>query len=163
MSDKIVKAAIYPALGIARVGNAPGAQDYFLGPEKPGPHPRDEKDFRDSKLRIKRQAQRFRVYGLNAIGEVVRELTSDDADISWKVEIANKKAAWYQFSQALDIPASKGEIKARINASRSRMAGREVRGSISSARNCIPASCRSGTILRRCGRARTRMAIESSG
>jgi len=111
MSDKIVKAAIYPALGIARVGNAPGAQDYFLGPEKPGPHPRDENDFRDSKLRIKRQAQRFRVYGLNAIGEVVRELTSDDADISWKVEIANKKAAWYQFSQALDIPASKGEIK----------------------------------------------------
>jgi len=112
-SNTIVSAAIYPAIGIARVGNAP--RGYFFGPEIPGPHPMDEDDFRDPEGRIKRQAQRFRVYGLDADGNIVCELTAEHAKIEWQVEIANKKAAWYQFSQALDIPASQGDPRQGVN------------------------------------------------
>jgi L-Lysine epsilon oxidase N-terminal/L-lysine epsilon oxidase C-terminal domain len=54
--------------------------------------------------RIKRQVARFRVYGLNAAGGIVKELTAHDAHITWTVHIANKKASWYQFRLALDIP-----------------------------------------------------------
>ena len=35
---------------------------------------------------------------------MVAELTSATADIEWTVHVANKKAAWYQFQIALDIP-----------------------------------------------------------
>lgn len=44
------------------------------------------------------------MYGYNAAGEAVAELTADNADLRWTVEVANKKAAWYQFQLALDIP-----------------------------------------------------------
>jgi hypothetical protein len=53
---------------------------------------------------MKRQAARFRIFGLDAQGRVVRELTADDAAIQWTVHLANKKAAWYQFETALDLP-----------------------------------------------------------
>jgi L-Lysine epsilon oxidase N-terminal/L-lysine epsilon oxidase C-terminal domain len=106
--DEVVAAAIYPAIGIGRVGNSPDA--YFFGPEIPGPHPRDDSNFRDRAGRIKRQAARFRLYGLNRRGVVVRELTANDAKIEWRVHVANSKAAWYNFEQALDIPASQGKV-----------------------------------------------------
>lgn len=32
------------------------------------------------------------------------ELTADNAEVRWTVHVANKKAAWYQFQLALDIP-----------------------------------------------------------
>ena len=105
--DVIERVVIHPTIGIARVGNSPN--EFFYGPEVPGPHPRDPDGFRDSHGRIKRQAARFRLFGLNADGEVVREITAKDADITWRVHVANKKAAWYRFDQAFDIPASKGE------------------------------------------------------
>jgi hypothetical protein len=35
---------------------------------------------------------------------IVRELTSANANITWTVQLANKKAAWYGFQLALDIP-----------------------------------------------------------
>ena len=53
---------------------------------------------------LKRQAARFRIYGYNAGGKVVGELTPDNADIRWTVHLANKKAQWYEFQAALDIP-----------------------------------------------------------
>ena len=37
--DEIVKVAIHPAIGIARVGNSP--TDHFFGPEVPGEAPSD--------------------------------------------------------------------------------------------------------------------------
>src|SRR6185436_12463459 len=58
--------------------------------------------------RIKRQAARFRVYGLDARGCVVKEITAEDARIQWHVEVANTKAAWFDFDQALDISESMG-------------------------------------------------------
>ena len=106
--DAVVQVVIHPAIGIARVGNSPSA--YFFGPEVSGPHPADPDNFRDTEGRIKRQAARFRLFGVNVEGKIIRELTANDGDISWTVHVANKKAAWYRFDQAFDIPASKGAI-----------------------------------------------------
>ncbi|RKG77386.1 hypothetical protein D7W79_15375 [Corallococcus exercitus] len=106
-SQAITQFAIYPSIGVARVGNSPDG--YFFGPELPGA-PRDRGAYRDTSGRIKRQAARFRVYGLDARGQVVKEITAHDAHITWKVEVANKKAAWFDFDQALDIPESQGLV-----------------------------------------------------
>ncbi|MCK9796572.1 LodA/GoxA family CTQ-dependent oxidase [Pseudomonas sp. MAFF 302030] len=98
----IVKAVIYPAIGVARVGNS--QTEWFVGPEVPNPAPEKPGFYRDAKKALKRQAARFRVYGVNAKGEIVRELTPDNAKIQWQVQLANTKAAWYGFQLALDIP-----------------------------------------------------------
>jgi hypothetical protein len=100
--EVIVKAAIYPAIGIARVGNA--RTEWYIGPEVPDPLPSPPGFYRDDTGALKRQAARFRVYGLNAAGTIVRELNSLDTDIAWTVQLANKKAAWYGFQLAMDIP-----------------------------------------------------------
>jgi hypothetical protein len=99
--DEIVRYAIFPGIGIARVGNSP--EEYFIGPEAPGEVPQPEGGFKDSAGRIKRQAARFRIYGLNEAGEAVREITADEAEITWRVHVANRKAAWYQFENAMDL------------------------------------------------------------
>ena len=91
----IVSAKIHPAIGIARVGNSP--DEFFVGPESPGHPPLPDGGFKDPKGRIKRQAARFRIYGYDAHGHVVRELTADDADITWTVHLANTKASFKQF------------------------------------------------------------------
>ncbi|WP_051711508.1 LodA/GoxA family CTQ-dependent oxidase [Andreprevotia chitinilytica] len=98
----IVKAGIYPAIGIARVGNS--LEGFYFGPEVPEPAPAVPGSYRDDTGAIKREAARFRIYGFNAAGEVVAELTADNADIQWAATLANTKAAWYQFQIALDIP-----------------------------------------------------------
>jgi len=102
----IVRCRIHPGIGVARVGNSPldnPANSYF-GPEVPGvaPIPAAGK-FKDPQGRIKRQAARFRVYGYDASGKVVKELNADNAQITWTVHLANKKAAWYQFKAPLDV------------------------------------------------------------
>jgi L-lysine epsilon oxidase-like protein len=98
----IVKAKIHPAIGVARVGNS--ETECFIGPEVPDPPRAETKERRDGTGALKRQAARFRIYGYNKAGEVVAELTPDNAEIEWQVELANLKAAWYQFQIALDIP-----------------------------------------------------------
>jgi len=98
----IVSAAIYPPIGIARVGDS--AEDWFLGPEVTEPQPAAAGFYRDPSGALKRQAARFRVYGLNGEGRIVEELTADNAEIVWGVHLANKKAAWFQFQLAQDIP-----------------------------------------------------------
>jgi hypothetical protein len=100
--DAIVKAAIYPPIGIARVGSS--ETEWFIGPEVPNPAPELPGFYRDAQKRLKRQAARFRIYGLNAKGEIVRELTPANAQIDWHVQLANTKSAWYGFQLALDIP-----------------------------------------------------------
>ena len=102
MDQTIVSAKIHPAIGIARVGNSP--LESFIGPEVPYALPQPTGPYKDSGGAIKRQAARFRIYGYNQAGEAVRELTAAEADIRWTVHVANKKAAWYDFSSALDIP-----------------------------------------------------------
>lgn len=100
--SKIIRAAIHPAIGIARVGNS--QDDYFIGPQVIHPKPRPLGFYRDAYGALKREACEFRIYGYNAAGEVVSELTADSADISWSVHVANGKAAWYQWQIAMDIP-----------------------------------------------------------
>jgi len=109
--ERIVRAAIYPGIGIARVGNSP--DEFFIGAEAPGMLPGmkdgvvDEQfRYKDKKNRVKRQAARFRIYGFDASGKVVKELTLDDKEvkITWSVHVANIKANWYQFNNAMDLP-----------------------------------------------------------
>ncbi|MFZ0272634.1 MAG: LodA/GoxA family CTQ-dependent oxidase [Acidobacteriaceae bacterium] len=97
----IVRAAIHPAIGIARIGDS--ETEYFVGPEVLDPAGEVPGYYRDGAGALKRQVARFHIYGYNAAGEVVRELNPSNADIEWTVQLANKKAAWYQFQAALDI------------------------------------------------------------
>jgi len=103
-TDQIVRAVIYPAIGVARVGNS--ISEYVVGPEVPDPPPLAAGSYRDTTGALKRQAARFRIFGVNNAGAIVRELTGDGggAEIIWQVELANTKAAWYGFQLALDIP-----------------------------------------------------------
>jgi hypothetical protein len=113
---------VYPPLGIARVGNAPGAQDYVIGPEViggaptlPGGSPEDParylSDFRTDNGQIKRQAARFRVYAHMTDGSV-QEVTAASAQIEWRVAVANLKAGWYEFNQAMDLgPLSQNALR----------------------------------------------------
>ena len=96
----IVRAAIHPAIGFARVGDSP--DEHYFAPEVDDPRPEDA--YKDATGALKREAARFRVYGYDADGQVVAELTAAEAEIAWTVQVANLKAAWYQFQLALDVP-----------------------------------------------------------
>ncbi|MGH9511580.1 MAG: LodA/GoxA family CTQ-dependent oxidase [Terriglobales bacterium] len=100
--NPIVRAAIHPSIGVARLGNSP--DEYFLAPEVMDPPQQAPGYYRDFTGALKRQVARFRIYGLDAQGNPVAELTPVNAEIIWSVHLANKKAAWYQFQIALDIP-----------------------------------------------------------
>ncbi|MFI9307236.1 LodA/GoxA family CTQ-dependent oxidase [Streptomyces triculaminicus] len=108
MSDDIAFAKIHPAIGVARVGNSTDPDGWFLDPETPEPQPAPPGSYKDSQGAVKRQAARFRLYGYDAAGHVVREIkgTEPGADLTWSVHLANKKGAWYAFNLALDIDDS---------------------------------------------------------
>ena len=99
---RIVRAAIHPAIGVSRLGNS--ADEFFIGPQVVPSPPAPLGAYRDARHALKRQAAQFRIYGYNAAGEAVAELTADSADIQWTVHVANSKAQWYQWQMALDIP-----------------------------------------------------------
>jgi hypothetical protein len=86
---------IHPAIGIARVGNSPTG--VFIGPERPGTNTRPKGGFKDAQGRIKRQAARFRLFGYDSKGKLVKEITAKDASVSWTAHLANSKAAWKRF------------------------------------------------------------------
>jgi hypothetical protein len=99
--SKIYK--IHPAIGVARVGNAPDA--FFIGPEEPGTAGVDiaandsETPLTQYKAngQIKRQAARFRVFEYDQTPggglTLIREITANEADITWSVVLVNRKAA----------------------------------------------------------------------
>ncbi len=99
--ESIVEARIHPGIGVARVGNS---EEYFIGPEVPNPVPPPPGGYRDAQGHLKRQAARFRIFGYDVHGNVVGELTAEYAAVEWTVHVANKKAAWYSFDAALDLP-----------------------------------------------------------
>jgi hypothetical protein len=112
---EVADARIYPAIGIARVGNSP--DEFFVGPEIPIPTGAPDGGYRDKLGNLKRQAARFRIYAYNRKGKLLGELTSADADIEWIVRVANKKADWYDFDMALDLrPEAAAVQSARRNA-----------------------------------------------
>ena len=103
--ERIAYAKIHPSIGIARVGNSKKNDGYFIGPQVVEPEPKPPGFYRDSGGALKREVAQFRIYGYDAAGRVVRELRMDEgAEIEWTVELANHKAAWYNFELALDIP-----------------------------------------------------------
>jgi hypothetical protein len=97
----IVRAAIHPAIGVARVGNS--TDGFYLAPEVDHPAALPAGSMKDASGALKREAARFRIYGYDATGRAVCELTAADAEIEWTVHVANRKAAWYEFQMALDI------------------------------------------------------------
>ena len=104
---KITKIGIYPTIGICRVGGASIADGVVTAPEVPGLYPNPEGGFKVGTGSIKKQVQRFFVYGFDENGDVVRELTnSDNVNIDWSVRVANTKAAWYGFNNPMDLGAN---------------------------------------------------------
>ncbi|WP_109851802.1 CTQ-dependent lysine 6-oxidase LodA [Aquimarina sp. AU58] len=97
--------SIHPSIGVARLGNS--TTELCLSPDQIGglPFDCDEhgnltgpiKEFKDAKGLIKRQGQPFKIFDENQ-----NEITLDSEhikSIEWTVHLANKKAAWYQFSE----------------------------------------------------------------
>ena len=110
----IVRAAIHPGIGIARIGDS--KTGFYIGPEVTHAPPQPPDTYRDASGALKREAARFHIYGYNAAGQVVCELTAENAQIEWTAHLANKKAQWYQFQAALDIPAAATMSVPRRNA-----------------------------------------------
>jgi L-Lysine epsilon oxidase N-terminal/L-lysine epsilon oxidase C-terminal domain len=99
---------IHPAVGFARVG---AGSQFFIGPEVPG-YGATGADagvgsgvppFKQSTGTLKRQAARFRVWrytwdnGQRKYVPDTDDLTSPAAKIKWTVELANRKASFYEF------------------------------------------------------------------
>ena len=94
----IAYCSVFPKIGIARLGNS---DQFFFGPESPDLPADSRGGFKDERGLVKRQAARFRVYGFDAQGKVVSELTAKNTGkIRWRVSLANKKASWYEFAGA---------------------------------------------------------------
>ncbi|WP_215223835.1 CTQ-dependent lysine 6-oxidase LodA [Echinicola shivajiensis] len=96
---------ISPSVGIARLGNSKG--QFCLSPDTIGGLPYEAdgqgnklgpiKNFKDEFSQVRRQGQLFRI--LRSDGT---ELTANSPNVSsmeWTVHLANKKAAWYQYSE----------------------------------------------------------------
>ncbi|HTU55869.1 MAG TPA: LodA/GoxA family CTQ-dependent oxidase [Acetobacteraceae bacterium] len=96
--------AIHPAVNVARVGNSRDA--FFFGPETPGSVPRGP--FKDPSGAVAKQAAMFRLFGFDTQNRVVCELTSRDAEVSWRVAVANSKALWYSVDVAFDLEGAPG-------------------------------------------------------
>lgn len=64
---------------------------------------------------MRRQAVRFRLYAELHDG-TVQELSLDDGvQIEWTVEVANLKAGWYAFENAMDLPGQYAIAEKRRN------------------------------------------------
>ena len=98
---------IHPAIGVARVGNGDGAS-CFYGPEVPGALFKPNANgagkagaYKDDRGRMRPQAARFRVWEyalqLDKTYKPTREITTTEAEIDWKVHLANHKAAFHEF------------------------------------------------------------------
>lgn len=96
---------IHPSLGVARLGNSPG--QFYLAPDAIGGLPYESDSlgnklgpvvrFKDAAGRVRRQGQPFSIYDDN--GNEITVKTANVASIEWTVHLANKKAAWYQYSE----------------------------------------------------------------
>jgi hypothetical protein len=104
---------IYPPIGISRLGSA-SVEHAFYSPEVPGFAPEPIGGFKDGTTKIKKQAQRFYLFGFNQSGQVIKEITSADAEIEWSVRVANTKAAWYGFNNPFNLGPDVPGIPAKL-------------------------------------------------
>lgn len=95
---------IHPSVGVGRLGNS---KEFYLSPNTIGGLPLEAdsngnpkgyvEQFKDAASQIKRQGQPFHI-----LADDGTELTLSSptvASIKWTVHLANKKAAWYQYSE----------------------------------------------------------------
>jgi L-Lysine epsilon oxidase N-terminal/L-lysine epsilon oxidase C-terminal domain len=102
-SRRIRTARIHPAIGVARLGNSEGEDDFFfIGPEVPGVYQFPEGGFRDAQNALKRQGARFRVFGYDEMDRPVGEILEGDAVIEWRVHLKNTKAVGRKFNGVLN-------------------------------------------------------------
>ncbi|KAB8153648.1 hypothetical protein EZY14_010500 [Kordia sp. TARA_039_SRF] len=102
--NNIKSVAIYPPIGIARIGNS---DEYYFAPDIPGVEITPKGGYKDGDGRVKKQVARFRIYAFDENGNVLDEITeSDGFTIEWRIQVANVKAAWYEFNNALDLPGA---------------------------------------------------------
>ncbi|WP_197540947.1 LodA/GoxA family CTQ-dependent oxidase [Pseudomonas sp. StFLB209] len=104
---------IHPGIGIARLGSSLEADGFFIGPETLELGSGVLGDARDDTGALMRQAARFRIYGYDANDRVVAELTAAQAQIDWQVHLANRKAQWYRFEMAMDLPEA-GDLEMKL-------------------------------------------------
>ncbi|MCY4046167.1 MAG: LodA/GoxA family CTQ-dependent oxidase [Cellvibrionales bacterium] len=105
-ADEIVKAEIYPPIGLARVGNASieKPDGFYFASEVAGKMATDDNQFRNANRELKRQAVKFRIYVTMSDGSVHEVSLQEGVDITWRVNVANLKAGWYKFIHAMDLP-----------------------------------------------------------
>jgi hypothetical protein len=117
-NEEIAYCKIFPPIGIARVGDSELTklnEGWFIDPAVEDLRSA-EFSYKDNDGKIKRQAAMFKVYAFGHDDLPLRELTSDEASLVWRVHLANKKAAWFNFSgtekalnaftgKSTDIPA----------------------------------------------------------
>ncbi len=100
-----MKLRIYPSVGIARLGNGPAQkEDVIFSPEIPWANLYEtDIEYHTSDGALKRQAQRFYIYECDDKGNPLRKLDTNNCDVEWTVEVANKKPFWYDFNNSLDL------------------------------------------------------------
>lgn len=102
MTTSTVKYLIYPAIGIARVGNSETA--HLISPEITNQVLDSDIKYKDNAGKVKPQAAKFRIYAIDSNGKVLKEITADNTEsIEWRVHLANRKAINYQFQNAMDL------------------------------------------------------------
>jgi hypothetical protein len=102
MTEKNIRYYIYPAIGIARVGNS--TSDYLISPELIGQNFSTDQQYKDDEGKVKRQAAKFRIYAIDESGKVLEEIVcNDQVQIQWHVHLANRKAINYEFNNAMDM------------------------------------------------------------
>lgn len=118
---------VYPPIGIARVGNAPGADDYTLAAETVGGLPDARGGYQTMAGAIKRQAVRFHLYAKLKSGGFAELTVGEGISIEWRVEVANLKAGWYKFNQAMDLRPPFAKPAMRRNADQLTRADLDIR------------------------------------
>jgi len=99
------KYKIYPSIGIARMGDSePIKDDVVFSPEIPWANLYEtENNYITPDGKLKKQAQKFYIYECDDHGTPVGPADLSDFDVTWTVEVANKKAFWYDFNNSLDL------------------------------------------------------------
>ncbi len=102
MNKSNKKYYIYPAVGIARVGNS--ESEFLVSPEVINQKIDPSQNYKDKDGKVKPQAAKFRIYAMDDKGKVLEEVVSNESvSIEWNVHIANRKAINYEFQNAMDL------------------------------------------------------------
>src|SRR6478609_274487 len=95
-----MKYAIYPPIGLARIGNSP--TEFFIGPERRGSRgthidsagtETEVTSFKDEAFRVKPQAARFTIFEIPDTGLPRPAQFPTGTTITWTVRAVNKKDA----------------------------------------------------------------------